>query len=64
MGFNSEDTRKLPGFVVTLPAAQLTKEEQLVRGIFTKPIRLPFVNVSVNVNAFNNIIIPNTPIPS
>lgn len=62
--FTREATRKLLGLIEALPVAQLTNEEQLVKGILTKPMRLPLVNVSVNVNAFSRMIIPNIPIPS
>lgn len=63
VGLSSEATRNLLG-PLPLPVAKLTKDEKFVRGMLTKPIRLPLVKVRVRVKAFTSIIIPKIPTPS
>ncbi len=57
-----EATTKAEGLVLVI-VAKLRQDESLVKAILTKPMRLPFVNVTVKEKALNNITTPNIPIP-
>lgn len=62
VGLPSEPTKHFTG-LLPLPVTKLAQVEKFVKGILTKPIKLPFVKVTVKVKAFNTIIIPNIPTP-
>lgn len=56
-----EATTNRLGAVLPVPVTQLRQEERFVRGILTKPIKLPLVKVTVRVKAFTNMANPKTP---